>query len=359
MRIGAVACLLGVSVLPACASSHQMAFRPHELRTRLAAKVPAERRGDLLVPFEVTPEMVARAADLTKHPTSDRERADKLVRAVTDANGFNVKWEPVTTTVPRETLEQGRGNCLSMTSLYIGLARGLGLDAYYVDASDRVNSLTREEALLVDTGHIVATVRTERGWTLIDFTGEITGYRTFRMIDDVEALAHFYNNHGFEIISDAQRADEPVPWEGALRDFTMATLVQPGFTRALNNQGVALSRLGRIDEAEQAYLRAAAADRDFSAPRHNLGNLHLRRKDYAQAIRWYGVAIAMESKNPYLRYHLGLALYQSGDVAGAIPEFERAIKLKHDYEEPRNLLAQAYRQQGRLEEAERIRRSGL
>ena len=62
----------------------------------------------------------------------------------------------------------------------------------------------------------------------------------------------------------------------------------------------------------------------------------------------------MQSQNPYLRYHYGLALYQFGDVEGSIESFERAIALKHDYIEPRNLLAQAYRHQGRYEDAERV-----
>lgn len=365
-------CLL--PLLAACGgNSARAAFSPAELRAELGRQLPPDRRGDVVVPHEVTAEMRDLADSLTAGSSSDHTKADRLVRAITDANGFGVRWERVTTTVARETYRNRIGNCLSMTALYVGLARSLNLTAYYVDASDRVNDLTREdgEELLVDTGHIAAAVRTERGWSLVDFTGEITQYRTFRRIDDKEALAHFYNNRGYEILSRASEAGVSLGasitgeddgsdaglWEQSLRDFTMSTFVAPDFGRALNNQGVALSRLGRDEEARAAYTRAVAADEEFAAPRHNLGNLHLRRGEYEEAAHWYRVAAKLQRKNPYLHYHLGLALYQAGDIEGSVKAFERSIALKQDYREPRNVLAQAYRQLGRLEDAEKVTRS--
>jgi len=43
-----------------------------------------------------------------------------------------------------------------------------------------------------------------------EFDGEISDYRTFRIIDDVEALAHYYNNRGYELIHEAREAGRPV-----------------------------------------------------------------------------------------------------------------------------------------------------
>lgn len=348
---------LAIPALGACSSAPRVVYSPNDLRSEVAERVPVERIGEIVVPYEPTPAMIARAKKYTEGPTTEYTRAELLVRAVTDTTQFGLRWERVATTVASRTLENGHGNCLSLTSLYVGLARAIGLSAYYVDASDRINDLTRADELIVDTGHIAASVRTERGWSLVDFTGEISQYRTFRVIGDVEALAHFYNNRGYEKISVARSAGEETPWAAAQRDFEMATYVFSDFARAQNNLGVTKSRLDDEAAAEAAYLSAVAADKDFAAPRHNLGNLYLRRKNFDQAIRWYSLAIKLQRNNPYTHYHLGLALYQSGDIAGSIDEFERAIALKHDYIEPRNLLAQAYRQQGRMEEAERVRQA--
>ena len=88
-------------------------------------------------------------------------------------------------------------------------------------------------------------------------------------------------------------------------------------------------------------------DDTFAAPRHNMGNLSLRRGEPDLAVYWYTLAIKLQKDNPYAHYHLGLALNQTGDSEGSIKAFQRAIALKHDYAEPRNLLAVAYRRQGK------------
>ncbi len=339
------------------AADKRMAYSPHQLRSEVGPRVPAERAGEVIVPFEPTADMVARAKKYTDGATTAYSRADMLVRAITAGHQFDVQWVPVITTAARDTLENGRGNCLSMTSLFVGLARGIGLDAYYVDASDRINEVGREGELIVDNGHIAAAVHTDRGWSLVDFTGELSEYRTFRVIDDVEALAHYYNNRGYEHISLASSEGREIPWDAALADFQLATYVQPGFSRAQNNLGVAYARQGDDTAAEAAYRLAVSADNTFAAPRHNMGNLSLRQGALDLAVYWYTLAIKLQSNNPYAHYHLGLALNQAGDSEGSIKAFQRAIALKNDYAEPRNLLAAAYRRQGRMEEAERVRTS--
>ncbi len=337
------------------AADKRVAYSPHQLRAEVSPRIPTDRVSDVLVPFEPTAEMVARAKKYTDGGTSAYARADLLVRAITAGHQFDVQWVPVVTTVARETLANGHGNCLSMTSLFVGLARGIGLDAYYVDASDRVNEVGREDELIVDNGHIAATVHTDRGWSLVDFTGELSDYRTFRVIDDIEALAHYYNNRGYERISLASLENREVPWDEALADFQLATYVLPEFSRAQNNLGVAYARQGDDIAAEVAYRVAVEADAEFAAPRHNMGNLSLRRDDPDRAVYWYTLAIKLQKNNPYAHYHLGLALDQVGDSEGSIKAFRRAIALKHDYAEPRNMLAAAYRRLGRMDEAERVR----
>ncbi len=352
--------LVGLALLvasSACSVREQIAYSPHELRAKVATDLPVRTAGALVVPYEVSPALVGRALRYTDGPATRHSKASLLTRAISNHQQFGLRWERVTTTVARDAVANGYGNCLSLTSVFVGLARGIGLEAYYVDASDRVNTLERENELLIRTGHIIATVKTERGWSMVDFTGEVANYRTFRVISDVEAVAHFYNNRGFELLITSQAKDDEIPWDEAIDDFKMATHVQPDFARAHNNLGVAFARTGDVEAARSEYLAAIQADSSFSEPRHNLGNLHLRTGDYVGAIRWYGVAIKLEAKNPYLHFHLGLAQYQSGDVEASIESFQRAIALKHDYIEPRNVLAQAYRQQGRHEEADAVQRA--
>lgn len=351
-------CLLLAMTLGACASgATRRAYSPLELKTLLATAVPPDRLSELVVPHQVTEEMVGRAREYTQGRATDRAKANRLVDAITNVSEFGLEWDRIATTPADETLATGHGNCLSLTAVFVGLARGLGLTAFYVDASDRINRIERGDDLLVRTGHIIATVRTERGWSMVDFTGEISSYRTFQVINDREALAHFYNNRGYEGIATAQALGDEIRWDLALKDFSLATMVGTEFARAHNNLGVAYARLGDDDAARRGYMAAIAADASFAEPRQNLGNLSVRNRDYAAALNWYEIAIGMQPKNPYLRYYYGLAQYQSGDIEASVESFKRAIALKQDFLEPRTLLAQAYRQLGMLEEAEEVVRA--
>jgi Flp pilus assembly protein TadD len=154
---------------------------------------------------------------------------------------------------------------------------------------------------------------------------------------------------------EAQQAGEPVPWEEALRNFELATKVRPEFTLALNNLGVAYTRLDDLEAAETAYRMVIAIDPESDSAYHNLGNLQSRRGDLLAALSSYGEALKHRRRNPYLHYHRGVAQYRLGDLVGAEESFKRAISLEREYIEPRNLLAQVYTQQGRLEEAAKVR----
>ncbi len=341
-----------------CASggaNTRVAYTPESFIVAARAQAPDIDPAELVVPFLVTPEMVERALDITSGSMTDFEKADRLMKSITDEDGFGLTYDSVATSTPAVTLEQGYGNCLALTSIFIGLAREIGLSAYYVDASDRVNELRREETVIVDSGHIAGGVRTERGYTLIDYDGHVSRYRTFKIIDDITALAHYYNNLGFELIYDSQAPDDKVPWERILHNFQLATSVRPSFAQAHNNLGVAYTRLGDLEAAESAYRRAIVADSRSDAAYHNLGNLKMRQDELPAALESYDRALDLRRRNPYLHFHRGLAQYRLGDFEAAEKSFKRSISLEREYLEPRNLLAQVYTRQGRLEEAAKVR----
>ena len=356
MSVGGAVALV-VSLTAGCAGVNrgQLAYSPEQFVVATQDQAPDIAVEDIVVPFRVTPEMVAKARDVTLRSRTDYDKAQRLMAAITSDDGFGLYYEPVATATPDVTVARGYGNCLALTSIFIGLARELGLSAYYVDASDRINDLRRDGALIVDSGHIAGGVRTERGYTLIDFDGHAADYRTFKMIDDITALAHYYNNLGFEMISDAQREDREIDWEVIRNKFELATQVRPSFTLAYNNLGVAYTRLGVLDLAEQAYLKALELDPKSDAAYHNLGNFKLRQGDLAGALHNYDRAVDITKRNPYLYYHRGVAQYRLHDYEAAEKSFKKAISLERDYVEPRNLLAQVYTHLGRHEEAAKVR----
>jgi tetratricopeptide (TPR) repeat protein len=164
---------------------------------------------------------------------------------------------------------------MGLTSLLVGLARGVGIPAYYVDASRNPERRTEVEVNVV-AGHIGAVVYTKEGPLIVDFTGELMrGYR-YRRMSDLEAAAHYYNNLGYELIHRAEEAGQPIPWQEVSRQFARATRIAPGFARAWNNLGVASVRLGQFDRAERSYQQALRLEPGLDSPRLNLAALATR-----------------------------------------------------------------------------------
>ncbi|MEK7704769.1 MAG: tetratricopeptide repeat protein, partial [Myxococcota bacterium] len=188
---------------------------------------------------------------------------------------------------------------------------GVGLRAYFMEASYRIVELQLEAEAIVKSGHITAVVATEKGLEALDFDRRLAGYRTMQVLDDVEALAHYHNNRGYELMFDAERHGQPIDWVDVAHEFFMATKVSPHFVRAENNLGIAAMRLGKPDEAEQHYLVAIREDPEFSTPYNNLGILYLHRGEVEKARAAFATAVRLDPENPYVRENQALALAAS------------------------------------------------
>ena len=186
-------------------------------------------------------------------------RTIELIELVTKV--LDVRYDPHVTATARETVARRAGNCLSIATLFVGLAREAGLEAYYIEAYDRGYQFRQEADLIVSVGHVTAQVVTERGPLYLDFAGTLKSYRHIRRMDDMQALAHFFNNRGYESIQLENAATAgPPDWARAARNFELASAIDPDYAAAINNLGLVLTRMGRFDDAETQYRRAIVAD---------------------------------------------------------------------------------------------------
>jgi len=71
------------------------------------------------------------------------------------------------------------------------------------------------------------------------------------------------------------------------------------------------------DQREKFFLQAARLDARFAHPEYELGQMHYQRKEYRQAADWLQKIGPDEVESHQAAFLLGLALYQSGDFAGA------------------------------------------
>ncbi len=328
--------LAAAFALIACAPT-RLAYDPATLRREIGRRAPQIPEGEVVVPFEVDAAYSARAREIVEHTKDEQARVKLLVAALSDPAAFGVEYADGVTGTAAETLRLRKGNCLALASAFVGLARAVGLRAYYVDASTRIHETHfGEDGMAVNEGHVTAMVETSAGTVGIDFA-RLGKIRWYRVLDDVEALAHFYNNRGYELVEAARERGAPVDWSEAAHQFRLAVSVMPRFARAWNNLGIAAAHMGKRPDAIAYWNEAIRRDPALPAPRNNLGALYLESGDDRAALVALEAAARLPASGPHVQYNLALARLRRGDRNGAVAALERAVRLG-DYPRARRLL---------------------
>ncbi len=339
MSLSRPAALAAMLVFGAGCAAARPLYDPDGLRAEVRARAPGLAPDEIVIPFEFPESQGPRARRIVEGIGAEKDRVRALVNAMFDPYEWGLRYSAQgATTNASETLERRAGNCLDLASVFIGLSRSVGIRASYMDASRSIRE-TRAlgDGLTVNAGHITAVVESAGGPITLDFSSE-RDIVSYRVISDLEAIANFYNNRGFERIEAAEDQGVSVDWADAAGDFRRAVQVFPAFARAWNNLGIAAARLGRPDEAVAHYRAAIALDPGFAAPHNNLGLLHLRRGELGDALRELESAARLAPTAAHTQYELAVARQRVGDVDGAREAAERALQLRKGYPEAESLL---------------------
>jgi tetratricopeptide (TPR) repeat protein len=119
----------------------------------------------------------------------------------------------------------------------------------------------------------------------------------------------------------------------------------------LYEQGTALLRAGRLDEAERALRQHLKTN-----PRHfealaNLGALLARKEDFAGALEQYSKALRIAPNVAPLRLNKGLAHFKTRQWAEAVQEFDAFLKAQPGQRQASHLRALALMELERYAEA--------
>lgn len=199
-------------------------------------------------PLAYTPEMreVASRAAGSGGPL---EKLRRLQDYLFDKKQFPFNFESSGTHTAVEAFETRNGNCVSFTSLFIALARSVGIEAaaaLLVIPGD----IERERNLIVVNNHIVAIYEHGGGATVFDFNLQRESERPgLRVLDDLEITAVYLNNLGAAELF----GGHPDSAERYLED---AIKIAPGFSPAYGNLGVLKRQAGDTAGALDAYRRA-------------------------------------------------------------------------------------------------------
>ena len=277
---------------------------------------------DVVYPFEATPEMMAWAEEkLQSHTQKDGLLQLTVLQNALFNTSYSFVYDNMRTLTAADAFAAREGNCISFTSLFVAISRGLGYPTFLASVR-RDPGIAKTDGVIVVNHHVVAAYRSPRRVHTFDF------YTTFtephyhkRVIDDIAASAIFHTNLGGESIrngdlGEARRhleiattlaPDRAPGWinlgvtrfrlgevEGALEAYRSALLADPLNPSALTNMSIVYRSLGREEEAQTA-LRAAAEDTRSPFTLIAMadvdmvqGNLESARRYLRRARWWYG-----------------------------------------------------------------------
>lgn len=209
---------------------------------------------EVVYPFGATPEMMDWAAkQLQPYAQKDVLLQLQVLQDALLNTSYSFAYEKTRTLTAGNAFAAREGNCISFTSLFVAISRGLGIETFLV-AVRRPPGVERVDDVTVVNQHVVAAYQSPRKMHIYDFYSSSTEpYHSKKVIDDVAASAIFHTNLGAEDIRNGDL-------EGAHHHLGIATTLEPGWAPAWINLGVAEFRSGDVDGALQAYRSALLAD---------------------------------------------------------------------------------------------------
>ncbi|MEQ1507805.1 MAG: tetratricopeptide repeat protein, partial [Myxococcota bacterium] len=272
-------------------------------------------RLDAPLPYTPTDEMRAWVHRRVPSNGTEDERMRRLLGAL--SSELPLAYDLVHTGTAPEVFATGRFNCLALTHLLVGLAREVGVDAYYVRVEEFRSFDKRGDLVLVST-HVAAGWGSSAQIQVIELQppSEREG-RAAERITDEQALALHYTNRGAELLQ--------LGAPGPARDWLLAAVAfDPSASEAWVNLGVAERRLGSVERAEAAYRQAIEVDPDDRSAWRNLASLLDRAGEVDAARQMLALLDRRGNANPYTYLALGDLSLDSHDLDDAARYYRRA-----------------------------------
>jgi Flp pilus assembly protein TadD len=324
--------LLCLALTAACSSlAPGLAAEPELVRQLRARHVdPAS----VIIPWQLNDEMRSWAHKHVPDQLPTDQRLDRLLAVLMGQDGLDLTYQVGATGTAEEVFASRHANCLSFTSLFVGMARELGVDAFYLDVGD-VEKFEREGTLVVESGHITAGFGSGSLLRILEFTpiGK-ANYRQLHRISDLTAIALFYSNRGAELLRKSQERD-------ALVWLQKSVVIDPELARGWINLGVALRRTGDAAGAEAAYRKALESDPAAVAAYQNLAALLFAAGRAREGDELMALSGKLDIRNPFNFLSLG-------DVALAHGRFEEARRFYRKAERLEGAGAEAEAALGQL-----------
>ena len=320
------------------------------VRERWAERLGAEAASGIEIPFELDPEILAEIEESLDRRGTPRQRARQVVDLIFGSLGLEYALYPTRTAA--ETFRSRRGNCLSFVNLFVGIARHLGLDPFYVEVVDQ-QGWSYRDGMVVSRGHIVAGMMIEGKLETFDFLPyRPKSYRDLRPLDDQRAIAHFYNNLGAEALI----GGDP---QAAARHLALAARIAPEWVTGLNNLGISQARLGDLDSALETYRRGLRLEPGNVAVLTNLARLHQQEGRHEAAEGLLEQVRRSRHASPFFYVYQGERALARGELQEALDHLRQGLRRDSEVPEVHIALVKLYLALGDLDRSRHHLRRAL
>jgi len=283
--------------------------------------------------------------DNVNRGATDVFKLQQLIDAIMGATTFGLEYDENTRTAG-ETFRLQLGNCLSFSTMFVVLARGVGLKAEFQEVDIPPDWSMRKDVFVLNRHVNVSVNLGAAGTHVVDFNiSDFKSTYDVETISDKRAIAYFYNNMGVERMQDGDNVGAVV--------FFRAAIVETdrGFSPAWTNLGTLYRKHGHYRHAEAAYLQALKADKRDAVAMSNLVRLYERMGDPGKAEIYQKRVDEHRMQNPYFRFSLAREAFFNHDYEAAIKHLKVAIKEHKDDDEFYFLLGRCYLMSGDEKEA--------
>jgi protein O-GlcNAc transferase len=122
-------------------------------------------------------------------------------------------------------------------------------------------------------------------------------------------------------------------FDEAIASYHAALKINPDFSEAHCNKGLALQAIGRFDDAMTSYLRASEINPGFAEAHFYLGNGLLDLRHFDSAAECYRRALKIKPEFAEAHLNLGSALQALGQLINAAESYQQALEIKPGFAE--------------------------
>ena len=231
-------------------------------------------------------------------------------------------------------------------------------DLYFVTNQTRETKNLLEKCLSLNNSHVEANLKLAELYLYVqDHEQSITYLDNALKTDMHNARAYFMKGINFSEMNDTAKAissfqtaieQKPEYYEAfmqlgiiysekknkmALQYFNSALGLKPSSIEAYYGRALCLQENNEVDKAIQDYNTILKINPQYKLAHYNLGFVHLvYLKKYEEAIKHFSDAIHYDSNYVEAYYNRGVSYELSKDKKKAKEDYEKAMKLKPNYE---------------------------